>query len=339
MARWDGSKRRGVRSALLAALIAVVAVESFLLIQQRAADRSAHAQSSRLLEKFLAADTAATAIGPDVSIRLQNVRFKWSDKVYIDTGNMSVKAVPDVGDVVDFDHLDAFHLVIQQSVVMLRPEVLEGMFNESVFNYPESRIRGLSVKLGIDDSGRRVVVLNGRVNMGVWIPFTMSTRLSVDTATNTLVITVDNVKAFKIVPATKFLRWTPFHLDRLVSIPPNRSLAVDGDRIMVKPFGLFPPPRVNGRMAAVEVDDKVVRLRFAGAPIPAPQSTAQNYVYLRGGIAQFGRFRMYDSDVLVLDRNPGNPFSFSLLHYADLIPRSQVEVHDTRSVRITMPDD
>ena len=47
---------------------------------------------------------------------------------------------------------------------------------------------------------------------------------------------------------------------------------------------------------------------------------------------------MYDTDVMILDQDQTDPFVFSLLHYADLIPRSNVEVHDTRSVRVTMPD-
>jgi len=46
-------------------------------------------------------------------------------------------------------------------------------------------------------------------------------------------------------------------LERLIALPPNKSLLVDGNRIMVKPFGLFPPPRVNGRLASVEVGDNV----------------------------------------------------------------------------------
>ncbi len=47
---------------------------------------------------------------------------------------------------------------------------------------------------------------------------------------------------------------------------------------------------------------------------------------------------MTDTDVLILDRNQANPFVFSLLHYAEMIPRSDVVIHDTKSVRITMPD-
>ena len=330
--------RRAWFVPVILVLLVVVAVESILLGQQRAAERAARVQSSALLTQFLSGDTAATSLDRGVRIRLQDVRFKWSDKVYIDTGNMSVKAMPERGSVVNFDDLESFQLLVQQSVVLIRPDVLEGMFNESVFNYPDSRLRGLHVRLGKDDKGRSNVVLSGSLNMGLWIPFTMSTRLSVDSQTNTLVIEVDDLKAFKIIPATKFLSWTPFHLERLIAIPPNKSLMVDGNRLMVKPLGLFPPPRISGRMSAVEVGDQTVKLTFAGDPIAGPVSDAPHYVYLRGGVAQFGHLRMVDTDILIRDRDTTNVFGFSLLHYAELIPKSAIEMRDTRSVRITMPD-
>ena len=334
---WFGLHRRLV-IALFVLMLVVIAVESFLLHQQSVVNRASKAQTDKLLTTFLQADTAQVASGSSVHIRLQNVRFKWSDKVYIDASNMAVRAVPVQGATVNFDDLESFHLTVQQSVVRIRPDVLAGMFNESIFNYPESRIRELQVSIAKDDKGARTVQLKGKINVVTWVPFTMYTQLSMDTKTNTLVIAVDHLKVFGIVPATKLIRWTPLHLDRLIALPPNKSLMVDGNRIMVKPFGLFPPPRINGTIARVDVDDNAISITFAGDAIPAPESSARNYVYLRGGTSQFGRFRMADTDVLILDQNQANPFVFSLLHYAEMIPKSTVEIHDTKSARVTMPD-
>lgn len=322
----------------VALLLVVIAAESLYLGQQRTVDKSRTFESSKLLTTFLSGDTARTAAGASVQIRLQNVRFKWSDRIYIDAGNMAVRAMPVRGRMVDFDDLDSFRLIVQESVVLIRPDVLAGMFNESIFNYPQSRIRRLTVSIERNDKGAREVVLSGRANVGAWVPFKMYAQLSVDRATHTLVIGVDHLKVFGVVPVTKLIRWTPLHLDRLIALPPNRSLLVDGNRIMVRPLGLFPPPRIDGEIASVAVGDNSISITFAGDAIPAPASSARNYVYLRGGASQFGHFLMADTDVLILDRDQSNPFVFSLLHYAALLPRSTVELPDTRSVRITMPD-
>jgi hypothetical protein len=334
---WFGPHRRLVIS-LFVLMLLVIAVESFFLSQQWVVSKASKAQTDKLLTTFLQGDTAQAVGGSSVQIRLQNVRFKWSDRVYIDAGNMAVRAVPLQRATVNFDDLESFRLVVQQSAVLIRPDVLAGMFNESIFNYPESRVRELQVSIDKDDHGVRLVQLKGKVEVVAWIPFTMYTRLSVDTKTNTLVIAVDHLKVFGFMPATKLIRWTPLHLDRLIALPPNKSLLVDGNRIMVKPFGLFPPPRIEGTIARVEVADNAINITFAGDAIPAPKSAAKNYVYLRGGTSQFGHFRMADTDVLLLDQNEANAFVFSLRHYAEMIPRSTVEIPNTSSARIVMPD-
>jgi hypothetical protein len=209
-----------------------------------------------------------------------------SDKVYIDAGNMAVRAVPVQGSIVNFDDLESFHLMVQKSVVLIRPDVLAGMFNESIFNYPESRVRQLRVSIAKDDNGAPTVELRGKVNVVAWIPFTMYTHLSVDTETNTLVIAVDHLKVFSVIPATKIIRWTPLHLDRLIALPPNKNLLVDGNRMMVKPFALFPPPRINGTIASVEVGDSAISITFAGDAISAPESSAKKLrVSARGHVA------------------------------------------------------
>jgi len=337
--RWEWFRRHRSNGMglLVGLLVVVVLVQSFLLFEQRTASRATEVQSEKLLTRFLQGDTTQLSGASGVHIRMQNVRFKWSDKVYLDLDNMAVRAVPIQGSTVDFDDLSSFYLAMQQSVVVIKPKVLEGMFNESVFNYPGSKLRDLKVTLTQSDN-QRVVSVKGSVNVGVWISFEMTTRLAVDTKTNTLVMEADHLKVLGVLPLLHLTKWKPFSLESLISLPPNKTLIVDGNRLMVKPFGLFPPPRVNGKMSSVTMDDNGIRLAFAGNPIPAPESSAKNYVYLKGGSSQFGHFRMLDTDILILDEHPADPFVFSLVHYADMIPRSKVDVHDTRSVQVTMPD-
>jgi hypothetical protein len=334
---WFGRHRSRVMSVTIILLLMIVVAESFFLYAQRTTTRETEAQSAKLLTTFLRGDTVQAPSASGVPIRMQNVRFKWSDRVYIDTGNLAVRAEPLQGTIVNFDDLSSFHLILHQSVVLIRPDVLEGMFNESVFNYPHSKLRDLKVALKEEDNAH-IVRVKGNVNVGLWIPFTMSTRLSVDTETNTLVMDVKHLKVLGVLPAIALLKWKVLELENIISLPPNKSLMVDGNRMMVKPFGLFPPPRVNGTMSNVIVENNVIRLGFAGAPIPAPESPAKNYVYLKGGTSQFGHFRMLDTDILILDQDPADPFVFSLVHYADMIPRSQVVVHDTKSAQVIMPD-
>ena len=334
---WFARHRRLITRAAFALLLGVVAVESLLLYLQRSVNREIDTESARLLTTFLKRDPVETVRTPGVAMRLQNVRFKWSDRVYIDTANMAVRAVPNQGRAVDFDDLDSFLLLIQRSEVRIRTDVLEGMFNESVFNYPESRLRDLKVSL-TEEHGVREIRLKGKAKVVFWMPFQMDALLSVDSATNTLVLDGKDVKMLGAIPIGALLKLKPFQLENVISLPPNRSLIVHANRIMVKPFGLFPPPRINGRISRVSVEDGMIVLEFAGAPLAAPKSTARNYVYLQGGESRFGSFCMAATNILIQDQDPHDSFVFSLRHYADLVPRSTIEIGDLRSVRVTMPD-
>jgi hypothetical protein len=333
---WYTSHRGLIARTAIGLLVLLLAIESTFLYQQHRAHEAAEIGSAKLLTTFLQRDTAETSTERGVAIRLQNVRFKWSKDVYIDVGNMAVRAVPIRDSTVIFDRLDSFVLRLQQSVVSIPPQVLQGMFNESVFNYPNSKLRDFKVAIERETGGQQVI-LRGKVNMVMWVPFTMNTHLDVDRSTNTLVISVAALKVFGL-PATKLIKWTPMRLANLVTLPPNNSLMVDGNKIMVKPFGLFPPPRVNGRIQSVSVEPNQIRLVFAGAPIPAPKSEAKNYVYLHGGTAQFANIQLLSTNVLIMDKHPSDLFMFSVQHYSDMIPRSDIDARDTRAIRLSMPD-
>src|SRR5262245_50613209 len=214
---WFTSHRSLITSVVIGLLAALLAIESFFLYQQHRAHRASQVETAKLLTTFLQRDTAETSTENGIAIRLQNVRFKWSDDVYIDAGNMAIRAVPIRDSTVIFDRLDSFVLRLQQSVVTIPPKVLEGMFNESVFNYPNSKLRDFTVNIE-SESGGQEVILRGKVNMVVWVPFTMNTHLSVDRATNTLVIDVAALKVFGL-PATKLIKWTPVRLANLVALP------------------------------------------------------------------------------------------------------------------------
>jgi hypothetical protein len=209
-----------------------------------------------------------------------------------------------------------------------------------VFNYPGSNLRDLTV--GIEKAGgQNHVKLAGSLKyLFLWIPFEMDTNLSVDRKTNTLVITVNNLQVFGIIPATWLIEFKPFNLQKLLTLPPNKYLIVRDNLMMVKPFGLFPPPRVNGTISGIAVTSNLIRLSFSGKShsfetLPA---NAANYIYLEGGNTRFGRLGMNGSEIMVLDRNPKTAFQFSLMNYLSYLPGSDVKIQPNGSVHVVMSD-
>lgn len=169
----------------------------------------------------------------------------------------------------------------------------------------------------------------------------MDTNLRVDQKTNTLVISVNTLKVFGFIPATWLIELKPFNLDKLLTLPPNRHLTVQDNLMMVKPFGFFPPPRINGHMSAIFVTPTLIQLQFSGnnpSYSNIPKAGASNFIYLEGGNAQFGRIRMLDTQVQVIDQNAKDPFKFSLLNYLSYLPSSEIKLLESGGVLASMPE-
>jgi len=320
---------------LIFILLAVIAAETAVILSQQRVDHQIEVQSKKALGRFLKEGLPSTKEGGTV-VLLKNVRFCWSPNICVNTDNLSANVIPLDDQFPVFDDLKSFIVNVHNADVMISPKTLEGMFNESVFNYPGSNLRNLTV--GIDQNH---VTLKGSLKYLLWIPFEMDTDLHVDQKTNTLTITVQTLHIFGFIPATGLLHIKPFELEKLLTLPENRYLTVHQNEIMVKPFGLFPPPRISGEMSDIVVTSKMLLLRFKGNPIEfsgIPMAGAKNYIYVSGGTAQFGPIRMLSTRIQVIDKNPGDLFRFSLLNYWHYVPLSQIKIQPDGAVILTMPD-
>jgi hypothetical protein len=333
-------RTRYIVGALIGFLLLVILFETIIIVEQKRVSQKIEAQTDQALGKFLKQERPAdTGAGTDIMFR--NVRFCWSQNVCINTPQLTATAIPMTqGGHVVFDNIKNILVAVHNANVFISPKTLQGMFNESVFNYPGSNLRDLTV--GIEKTGSaNHIKLTGSLKYFLWIPFEMDTNLSVDQKNNALVISVNTLKVFGFIPATWLIEFKPFNLDKLLTLPPNRYLTVYHNLMLVKPFGLFPPPRISGKMASIAVMRDLILLRFSGTD-PAfahiPQPSQPNFIYLQGGNAQFGRIQMLDTQLQVNDQNTSDFFKFSLLNYQHYLPLSQVRLQESGAVVVQMPD-
>jgi hypothetical protein len=343
LAQAKQNRTKLIIGSVITLLLLIIAVETFIILEQKRVNQRIEAQSEEALGKFLKQGKPAAASG-GTDILFSNVRFCWSKRVCINTRRLTATAVPltqsSTGNVVVFDDLKSFMVRVHNAQVLISPQTLQGMFNESVFNYPGSNLRNLTVSIQKAE-GANHIKLAGSLKYFLWIPFEMDTNLRVDRKTNTLVISVNTLEVFGFIPATWLIELKPFNLDKLLTLPPNRHLTVHQNLMMVKPFGLFPPPRIDGQMSAIAVMPSLIQLQFSGnnpAFANLAETGASNFIYLEGGNAQFGRIRMLDTQVQVSDQTPGDLFQFSLLNYLNYLPSSQIKLQKDGGIFASMPD-
>jgi hypothetical protein len=92
---------------------------------------------------------------------------------------------------------------------------------------------------------------------------------------------------------------------------------VEGDDILIHPNHLLPPPEIDGKVAAVHVEDDRIVLIFQsdiGSELNPPYKT-ECYIYHRGGVLRFGKLTMTDADLEIVSDSQQKPFDFSLPEY------------------------
>lgn len=327
----------------LGILIAILLIETFLLFVQWQTSQSISKQQAKAMEAFLKSGQSMEGTHGPTSVALKNVRFCWSPKICVLTDALSAQAIPvNRNRPVNFDDPLSFNVGVEQSSVLIEPSVLEGMFNESVFNYPGSKLRNLTISIADDSekAGQHLVRLNGSIDLLLWIPFQMDTRMSIDRQTNTLVIDAQTLRVFGFIPVTPFIAIKPFNLDKVLKVPDNQHLTVHRNKIFVKPFGLFPPPRIQGTMDKIIVDKERIRLDFSGNKYNGPASigSSKNFIMVKGGTTKFSNLSMGPTNILMFDKNPSDPFIFSLPGYKELLPKSDVKMQGDNSIQVSFPD-
>ena len=68
-----------------------------------------------------------------------------------------------------------------------------------------------------------------------------------------------------------------------------------------------------------------------------PDSTIPNFVYFRGAQLQFGKLLMSDTDLLIVDADPSNPFDLNLQEYAKQLVAGTSRTLPSMGLRVEMP--
>ncbi|MGE0200722.1 MAG: hypothetical protein AB7P76_07125 [Candidatus Melainabacteria bacterium] len=337
--------------ALVMALLATaVVVEGVMLYSAQRADsvavESAEARESAG-EKQSHVNAAPPQAGGGQGTRLlmKNMQYCWTPKVCVTVDQLTALLQSEAkGEPVNFDAPDRFRVTVQQAEARITPEILEGMFNESVFNYPGSKLKDLSVSITTpvgEKNARPKVHVSGQLNYAVWVPFGMDTDLSVDKKTNTIVIRVHDLKVLGVLPAKWLLGIKPFELDELLPLPANHHLTITGNEIRVKPFGLFPPPRLHGNLDAIAVTPRMLRIRFAGKDTDfqgIPEPAAKNFIYLQGGVTRFGQLSMQNTRIQIAALKPREHMTFFISRYQRFLPQSTIHMQTDGGILVHMPD-
>ncbi len=210
-----------------------------------------------------------------------------------------------------FDDKSSFTLAIDSARIALSPQALGDLLNRYTFAYPGSPLRRLRISF---EKGqiRQQGTMRG-------ISFTMLADLTL-TKEGELHLHPSSIKAAG-VGVGGLMKFFGLHLEKLVKVRGVRGVRIEKDDFYLNPADLLPPPSVKGRVRAVQMTDTAMVLTFrptsdaAVKLLTVPDSKAPNYMFYRGGVLRFGKLTMHDTDLMIVDAEPEDPFDFFLDQY------------------------
>jgi len=117
------------------------------------------------------------------------------------------------------------------------------------------------------------------------------------------------------------------------------GVQAEKDDLILDPSQILPPPRIEGRVTSVRLENgNIVQVFGDPARYPWARVPAQNYMAYRGNRLRFGKLTMDDTDMILIDMTPNDPFDFYLDHYIEQLTAGYTKNTTANGLRVFMPD-
>ncbi len=269
-----------------------------------------------------------------VEVQMRNVNLHIDQFIVLEIRSMRGQMVPTSGSKpVTLDDVHSFLTKIDAAEIALSAKTLSDLLNMYVFAYSGAPLKDIVITM----NGSRVKQ-RGVMHKGIDVPFEIDGTLDV-TADGEIRFHADKVSSAHI-PFKGLLHLFGEDLSRLIKVRSDRGVTLDGDNILLNPSRMLPPPRIEGRVTAVRIEgDRVVQtFRSKDTKALVLPFQAQNYIYHRGGVLQFGKLTMTDADLEIVDLSPHSPFEFNLLEYNRQLVAGYSKNTKTHGLIVFMPD-
>lgn len=268
-----------------------------------------------------------------VQVQMHNVMYHFSDKVVVHLRNIAGALVPiRTGEIPVFDDKNSFTLQIVAGEAAMEPQSLANVLNGKVFAAKDAPLKDLEVLI---EKGRLKV--KGKLHNKGDIGFETEGELS-PTEDGKIRLHAEKIRALHL-PVKGLMDLFGLDIADLIKSGKVSGVRADKDDLILDPAEILPPPKISGRVTAVRLEGNNI-VQIFGDPQKHNwvRVSAQNYMYYRGNQLQFGKLVMHDTDMLLIDPDPRDPFDFYLDHYQEQLVAGYTKITPQFGLRVMMVD-
>jgi len=269
----------------------------------------------------------------DVHVQMHNVMYHYSDDVSVHLRRLAGTLAPTkAGEIPVFDQKESFRLDIAAAEIAMDPQSLANVLNANVFNANDAPLKDLSIRIEKDR-----LKIKGKLHKKGDIPFETEDRLSA-TPDGKIRLHTEKIKALHL-PVKGLMDLFGVDIADMVQTGKVRGVRAEKDDLILDPAEILPPPHISGKVTAVRLESTTI-VQVFGDPQKHrwEQVPAQNYMAYHGNRLQFGKLVMHDTDMVLIDPDPRDPFDFYLDRYKDQLSAGYTKITPAFGLRVYMVD-
>jgi hypothetical protein len=256
------------------------------------------------------AQEQSSAASRSVHTEMHNVMYHFTDSSAVHIVYLEGELVPTTETGIPvFDDPNSFTLNLRSTEMSITTDALANALNQYAFAAPDAPIKEIRISA---QNGK--LNIQGRLRSKGNIPFESVGSLSV-TADGEIRVHTEKVKAAHL-PVKGLMDLLGETIAKLIDTRKVRGVRAEKDDLILTPAELFPPPHVQGRLSSVVLRGNEIVQRYGNVPEHSGKMPG-NYMAYRGAQLRFGKLTMSDTDLILIDLDPQDPFDFYLNHYKE----------------------
>jgi len=269
-----------------------------------------------------------------VEVEMNNVDLHVSDEITLRVRHLRGRFEP--AGRADIPYLEdklSYVVAIDSGEIALEMASLNALMTKTL---GQGRSNVEKLRISTDDKSR--LRQQGVLKKGVKVPFDVKGGIEA-TPDGRIRMHAAAVRGFGL-PVNPLMKLLGLEMDDLLKVKPGHGVTVEDNDLILDPQQLVPPPLIRGKVTAVKVADDAIVQTFGSGERQrlSPHAVSRNYIYWRGGELQFGKLTMTDTDLELVDEDPGDPFDFSIDHWNDQLVAGYSKNTPNRGLKAHMPD-
>lgn len=277
-------------------------------------------------------EPAPTAEAHDVKVQMRNVSYHYSAATSVQIGRLEGKLVPTSPNSMPvFDEKNSFILHIDSAEIGISAASLASVLNSQVFSGKDSPLKDISITV---DRGKLKV--KGKLHSKGDVGFETEGTLSV-TPEGKIRLHADKIRALHL-PVKGLLDLLGIEISNLIKTDKLHGVRAEKDDLILDPEQILPPPHIQGQVTAVVLRGNEIVQIFGPANSAKRPLYSGNYMAYRGNRLRFGKLTMDDTDMVLIDMDPKDPFDFFLDHYKEQLVAGYTKETPAFGLRVYMRD-